>query len=142
MLTMTVERALMLDECVLPPGVRVKRIPDEPTISNDWLQWCASPIAIPADETSVGLLRSQRVDSALFEVAEWHTEAELFLMIAGEGTILLPDGQAWQLVRLPEGTVLRVERGTPHYWGPAVSSEAVCAVATSATAQTRYVYLA
>ena len=136
MLEIALEQAAAVENVALPPGVTMERLPAWPAVENAWLEWFPSMLAAHAGAASIGLLRARRADPAVFETVEWHTEPELFLMVSGEGTMLLADGQAWKLATLTQGTVLRVGSGVAHYFGPALTQEALCAVVTLTGAQT------
>lgn len=135
MLTIPLSEAASADEAALPPGVTLAFLPARPSIENEWLAWFPSGLAM-AERTGLGLLRVRHVPQATFTEVEWHSGPEVFLMVQGEGSMLLPHGEQWLLVLLPQGTALRVGSGVPHYFGPSVTAEALCAVATCEDAET------
>lgn len=141
MLNISVKSAALWTECRLPEGVSVHMLSPEPAIQNDWLAWYPAKAQLLDAQTGGGLLTAKRMETACFMEAEAHMQPEIFMILSGDATMLLPDANGWQLVRLPQGTVMRIGSGVPHYFGPALTPQVLCAVINHPAAVTEMIPL-
>lgn len=138
MMNFSVQSALPAEAFGLPDGVTLHRVSCEPAVSNDWLDWFPSDALLGAGNASAGVLTSCSIPVAAMESAETHDRPELFLMASGTGTMLLQRDDGWALLRLEENSILRIEAGVPHYFGPSVTSRALCVVVHCSDSTTEY----
>ena len=135
---LSMESACLCAQNELPPGVEMFSLPTAPANKNDWLAWFPLNASICGSSCTVGLLTAIYLPEAEFSEVEWHSDPELFLIVSGEGTMLLPNDGGWKLVRLLEGTTLRIAKGIPHYFGPSLTPAVLCVVANCPDARTEY----
>ena len=137
-MNISVQSALPADVFGLPAGVTLHRVSCIPAVSNDWLKWFPSDALLGEGNASAGVLASQGIPVAAMERAETHDRPELFLMVSGTGTMLLQRDDGWALLRLEENSILRIEGGVPHYFGPSVTPQALCVVVHCSDSTTEY----
>ena len=138
MLKFSAQSALLADEFGLPPGVALYEISQNAAVANDWLAWFPSDVLLGTEQATAGILTARHIPEAQMEMVEKHNQPELFIMVGGEGTTLLPRGEGWALLRLKEKSVLRIEKGIPHYFGPSLSPQVLCVVVNCPESVTEY----
>ena len=139
---MNTASAVRWDACRLPEGVEAQTLALRPEVENSYLQWRPAGLHLHAAGTGMGLLTASYAEAAGFPQAEAHSEAEVFLILSGTGTMLLPGEDGWQLVSMEQGTVMRIGPGVAHYFGPSLTAQVTCAVEVSVTAETKIISIA
>ena len=101
-----------------------------------YFEWSAAPLTARFEQPNItgGVLRAWRHEP-VFTQAEVHVDDEVFYFLSGTALMLfvdykegVPDAVTAQIVRIPAGTQLVIEKGKGHYVAVAQDNETVQAV--------------
>lgn len=104
-------------------GVQVHLACDEKGASNGYFVWKESPLTanFQSKEISGGVIKSWHHELVFNEV-EYHCDQEMFYFTSGTAIMLFvdikngkPDMETVQLVRIPSGAQLIIEKGKGHF---------------------------
>lgn len=103
---------------------------------NAYFNWTSAALtaSFQTGDVTGGVLKSWR-HQPLFELAECHVDDEMFYFLQGTAIMLFvdyidgqPDADTAQVVRIPAGTQLIIEKGKGHYVAVAETDEPVIAL--------------
>lgn len=102
-------------------------------VQDHYFEWSAAPLTARFAEKDItgGLLSAWRHEP-LFTLAESHVDDEMFYFLSGTALMLfvdykdgVPDAETAQIVRIPAGTQIIIEKGKGHYVAVAQDDETV-----------------
>lgn len=117
-------------------GVTVALPQDFQPNQDHYFEWSAAPLTAQFQQGAVtgGVLKAWRHEP-VFTQAETHVDNEMFYFLSGTALMLFvdykngtPDVETAQIVRIPAGTQLIIEKGKGHYVAVAQDDETVRAV--------------